>query len=177
MTTEKPLENSVRKLGIELRKRFTMPMGQVSFWVALVMGVVLMGGWGIWIEIIKWSYFDEDGTKGIRTAIHTYFPALAFTATMQLIMVEGDKKYLRSFGWALGIILLIASLFLLILTNKLSDGISFWGGIFFSTLAVLVWWIANGMEPMFHDTPSIDAAVGGNADAPLKGGTDGFKTE
>lgn len=177
MATQKLLENSVQKLASELKNRFAMPIGQVSFWVALVMGVIIMGGWGIWVEIIKWSYFEEDGTKGIRTAIHTYFPALACTATMQLIMVENDKKYLRSFGWALGVILLVASLLLLVLTSKLSDGASFFWGALFSILAVLVWWVANGHEPMFHDTPSLDAAVGGSAAAPLKGETNGFKTE
>src|SRR3546814_848149 len=95
-------ENSFRKLRAELWTRLTNPMGQVSFWVALLIGVVLLGGCGIWVEIIKWKFFNQT-LNGVETALHTFFPVLACTATMQVIMVEHEKKYLRSFGWAIGI--------------------------------------------------------------------------
>ena len=93
--------NSFSALGREVTHRFRAPTGQVSFWVALIFGVILLGGLGIWVEIYKYATISDANAENVKTAIHTFFPALAFTATLQLIL-ETDRKYLRSSGLALG---------------------------------------------------------------------------
>ena len=89
LVEEKPDEsewgNSFIQLGREISERFWAPFGQVSFWVALVFGVILFGALGIWVELYKELNHSSGHYENLRTAIHTFFPALAFTSTMQLI--------------------------------------------------------------------------------------------
>jgi hypothetical protein len=43
-------------------------------------------------------------------------------------------------------------------------------------LAIIIWWIANGLDPTFQDNIYYDAPLGGPPDAPLIGDTTEFAT-
>ena len=47
--------------------------------------------------------------------------------------------------------------------------------MFASITSVLIWWIANGLELIFHDGVRMDAATGGDTNAPLNGEVDDVK--
>lgn len=171
------LGNSFVALGHETKARFLAPVGQVSFWVALIVGVILLGALGIWVELIKHSQsaVHDDQLTNVRTAIHTFFPALAFTSTMQLILTD-SAKYVKSAGYAVGVLLLLMAAGLLFADTRISPGASILLGALASLVSVLIWWVANGYEPMFDDGVPPDASVGGNPDTPLDGNVEGVKT-
>jgi hypothetical protein len=168
--------NSFGPLGAELKRRLLAPIGQVSFWVFFLLGVVLFSASGVWVELGKYGLAENGNLNGVRTAIYTFFPALACTATMQIIFSEDDKKYMRSLGYAVGLILILIGIGLLAFDEHFSPIVSiFFGGIA-SIISVLTWWIANGYEQMFYDNLKGDEPTGGNPEAPLKGSTSGLKT-
>lgn len=168
--------NSFGPLGAELRRRLFAPIGQVSFWVFFLLGVVLFSASGVWVELGKYAFSEQGNLNGVRTAIHTFFPAVACTATMQIIFSEDDKKYMRSLGYAVGLILILIGIGLLALDERLSSTVSILLGASASIISVLAWWIANGDEQMFYDNLKGDESTGGDPKAPLKGSTSGLKT-
>lgn len=169
--------NSFGPLWYELKNRLWAPVGQVSFWVFLFLGVVLFSACGVWVELGKYGLSGNGNLDGVRTAIDTFFPALACTATMQIIFSEDDKKYLRSVGYAVGLILMLGGMGLLVFDKLFSPTVSILLGVIASVISILTWWVANGREPMFYDNLiDEDAPVGGDANAPLKGNTSNFKT-
>jgi hypothetical protein len=166
--------NSFVLLGRDLRDRLTSPVGSFTFWTFVLFGVVMFGGLAIWIEIVKYS-FGLAGTvsgEGIRTAVNTYFPAVGCAAAQQILIAEKQRMYLRSFGYAASITLSIFCIFAFLL-QVWHPYLSLAFGIGCSAVAVIVWWIANGADPTFHDTAP-DAAVGGPTAGGLAGNTTGF---
>lgn len=170
--------NSIVLLKKELGYRLCAPVGQVSFWVFLFLGVVLFSACGVWIEFFKYLKSPTSNSDGVRTAIYTFYPALACTATMQIIFSEKDKKkYLRSAAYAIGVIIMLTAIFLLEFDKYFTPDTTISLGIFASVLSVLTWWVANSLEDMFYDNLTDEnAPTGGNPEAPLTGSTEGFKT-
>jgi membrane protease YdiL (CAAX protease family) len=168
--------NSFGPLGAELKRRFLAPVGQVSFWVFFLLGVVFFSASGVWVELGKYGLDEKGNLDGVRTAIYTFFPALACTATMQIIFSEDDKKYMRSLGYAAGLLLILIGIGLLAFDRLFSPTESIVLGTFASIIAILTWWIANGYEQMFYDNLKGDESTGGDPGAPLKGSTSGLKT-
>lgn len=168
--------NSFGPLGAELKRRFLAPVGQVSFWVFFLLGVVFFSASGVWVELGKHGLTESGNLEGVRTAIYTFFPALACTATMQIIFSEDDKKYMRSLGYAVGLILILIGIGLLAFDSFFSSTGSIVLGTIASIISVLTWWIANGYEQMFYDNLKGDESTGGDPGAPLNGSTSGLKT-
>jgi len=155
-----------------------IPAAQVSFWVNLVIGVIAFGGIGVWFELLKHftSTLPEGNFSNLTTALNTYFPASVWAASMQMVMAEEDKKYLRSFAYGISSILLVLSIVLLfgedVITARWSLGL----GLMASIVAIVMWWVANGREEMFHDVVEPDAPIGGSVSSLLKGDTTGYTT-
>jgi hypothetical protein len=182
MTTQ--ITNTFPALGKDLRQRFLTPVGQVSFWVYLLIGVVLFGGVPIWVEVVRYFLFHPDAANpnqanphlpAIRTAINAYFPAIGCAAAIQLSFAGMiTKKYLAAFGLFTACIFAGSSALALIYQQPLSDWTSLlWGGAF-SLLAILQWWIANGLDETFQDAFNPEAAVGGSPASEVKGSVEGF---
>lgn len=170
--------NSIVPLWYELKTRFLAPVGQVSFWVFLFLGVILFSACGVWVELGKYGLSLSGNLDGVRTAIYTFFPALACTATMQIIFSQDDKKkYLRSAAYAIGVILMLVAIGLLAFDKQFSPTVSISWGTIASVISVLTWWVANGHENMFYDNQTDpEAQVGGSTNAPLNGNTSDYKT-
>ena len=172
--------NSIIPLWYELKSRFLAPVGQVSFWVFLFLGVILFSACGVWVELGKYGFSSSDNPNldSVRTAIYTFIPALACTATMQIVFSEDDKnKHLRSAAYCVGIMLILFTLILFVFDKKFSPTLSIVCGALASVISILTWWVANSHEDMFYDNqPDIEAQVGGSTSAPLNGNTSGYKT-
>jgi len=173
---ERKYTNSFGFLAYELKKRFMAPVGQVSFWVFLILGVLLFSACGVWVELGKYLLSPNKSLDAIQTAIFTFFPALACTSTMQIIFSDEEKKPMKSIAYLVGVLQLLAAIGLLSFTKYFSSTTLIWTGFITSIIAIVTWWIANGEDPIFNDNVSkMDIPTGGDANAPLKGDVSNFK--
>lgn len=168
---------SWRRLGRELRKRSSDPVGHFSFVSYFFVAVVIFGGAGIWTELRAYLNFvptiDQPcpSLASLRTAVITFFPALAGSSCMQLIWAEDHERSLRAFAVAVLTALIVAIFF--ITPESVSDGAALAGGAVASILALWSWWIANAKQKDLLDP---DAATGGKATGgELPGDLDKFK--
>lgn len=166
---------SWKKLKAELCARTVEPTRHVSFVLYFVVAVVVFGGLGIWAEVWHVVFYVPTGDtpsaslKSLRTAIVTFFPALAGTAGLQIILAEDRARPLRAFGF-----LVIAISFIpvfLISPTTVPDARALFFGIVASIISLWVWWIANAKQADFMDEPpNYDAATGNTrTDVPLAG--------
>ncbi len=168
-------DNSFEPLLGDLKIRLATPVGQVTFWVFLVIGILVCGGTPIWVEAIKlWLGFATD-TENLRTAINCYFPAIGGAAAAQL-MFAGRQKYLTSFSFFAAFFFFISSILTLLLGKFPATRWTWAFGLLAAVLAILMWWIANGLDETFRDNITPDAAVGGSPRTTLVGDTKGFTT-
>lgn len=168
--------SSFGPLWNELKRRLKAPTGQVTFWMFLFLGVCGFGACGIWVELDKYAQSSNNNLDGIQTAIFTFFPALGCTATMQIIISDTEKKYMRSVGFAAGILMLLAAFWLVRYSENIMKSTSILIGLIASVIAILTWWIANGEDPIFDDNvKKIDIPTGGDIKTPLNGDIKGFK--
>lgn len=171
---------SWNQLGRELKKRTEEPIGHVSFTLFFLVAIILLGGAGVWLEL--YSYFSyaptaEEPTASaaaIRTAVITFFPALAGSACMQLIWVTGELKSLRAFATSVLVILFIAAV--AIAPDKISTTPALLVGGLSSCIAFWMWWIANADHPDLKDIVDPYASLGKqDPSGELAGNLDGFK--
>ena len=167
--------NSFALLGHELWKRLTLPLGQFTYWTYVITGVVIFGGLGIWMEWVKWYFFNPDGkvtTEGIRLAITTYFPAVGCAAGYQMMLSERQRSYLFSFGFMATVLFIVCCIFTFLFGLR-SPGFGLDLGIGCSVLAILLFWIANAHDKTLQDA-DFEAPVGGSTAVPLAGTTSGY---
>lgn len=168
-------KNSFILLRDELERRITTPFYQVSFWVFLILGILIFSACGIWIEMGKYFFINPKNLDGVQTAIFTFVPAIACPATMQIIFADSDKKYLRSVGYLVGILLLLGSIGLLMFNQYLKPEYSIIMGALLSITSILTWWIANGLDLTFYDSVDQEIPTGGDVDQKLTGNVVGYK--
>ena len=170
--------NNLRSYGFwkEIGRR-TRAFGDSRFMFHLFFGIVLLGGLGIWTEVVevilpnkKWSW------DGILFALSSYYPALIGAACLQLTLESTRKSNGAMVQFSMG--LLIAAIFagILIRIFEYNDAfpvLTFWGTFLLSAIGILIWGIANCDNPDLTSDPSI--ASGGDTNRALKGDTSGFK--
>ena len=159
----------------DLLTRFITPVGQVTFWVYLLIGIVVCGGAPIWVELFRMHTGITPDAENIRTAINCYFPAIGGAAAAQL-MFAAKPKYLLSFSVLAAFFFSISSILTLGLERKPVTFGTWLVGIVCCLLAILMWWLANGLDPTFQDNVDLDAPLGGSPDTPLAGDTTEFAT-
>jgi hypothetical protein len=158
----------------ELCTRIGTPAGQFSFWVYLLIGIVICGGAPIWVELLRFTIGVTRDTENIRTAVNCYFPAIGCAAAVQLAFAdENRRKYLTAFSYLATFFFSILSLLTLFLEKKPVTCRAWFIGIALSLLAILMWWIANGLDRTFQDF-NPESPVGGPPQNPLAGDTSGF---
>lgn len=148
--------DSVGPLWADARRRFRAPLLSVTFYLHLVLGVVVCGGIGIWHGI----YVGNLELKAVSASLFTYFPAIVAAALVEF--TQEKQLYLRSFG------LLAAGVFLVVffIAVGTSEKWQFFCSAVGAVLAVLFWWIAVGEKDCFRDIDR-DASVGGDIHQPL----------
>jgi len=176
--TERRSENSFLLLGGELRQRLARPVRQFSFWVYVLIGVVLFGGIAVWVELVKFipGIGATPHVESIRTAIDTYFPAIGCAAAVQLAFAAENKKYLVSFGYLLTVVFAVSSVLLILLERRPATLFSWLGDIGGCFAAIVMWWIANGLDRTYQDVVNPEAPLGGSLETPIAGDTSGFNT-
>jgi hypothetical protein len=171
--------NSFVLLGRELRQRIKRPVGHFSFWVFILLGVILFGGIAIWVELVKLipGIGGTPRIESLRTAIDTYFPAIGCAAAVQLAFAGESKKYLVSFGYMVTVLFAVFAVLMILLERTPATVLSWFFSIVCCLLAIFMWWIANGLDRTFQDiVVNMEAPVGGPVEAPLTGDTAGFNT-
>ncbi|WP_139791112.1 hypothetical protein [Chromobacterium violaceum] len=156
----------------ELKRRFYTPIGQMTFWTFFLVAVIGIGALGLWVECYKAWPFWENKTDGILTAIYTYFPAIAGGSALQMLMDnrKETQQHMRSFCVLSGAVIFL-------LTLPFMSGVSpIWGfiwGLFGIIASLLLWWVANGVNPSFLDIDPSDS-LGANPSTPPAGDAGGF---
>lgn len=150
------------------------PTKHVTFWVYLLLGVILCSGLGVWFEVIRYAYGTSDAKlDSILVALLTFFPALVGSSSLQMVFAS-EAKGLRAFALLLVVVFALAALWLAFgRPADLSEALIY--AVLFSAGAVWIWWIANGADPSFRDNIPANAPIGGDPTVPLPGSLDGFK--
>jgi len=166
--------NGFALLGKDIWWRTCAPMKHVTFWVYLLVGVVLCSGLGVWFEVIRYAYGESNAKPdAILVALLTFFPALVGSSSLQMVFAS-EAKGLRAFSMLLAVIFALAACWLAFGRPANFSTAMVWA-LIFSAAAIWIWWIANGADPSFRDNVPVNAPVGGDPSAPLSGSLDGFK--
>jgi len=162
----------------EISRRTKTPLTDATFIFYVVFGILIFGGLGIWIEIMKIILSPANTSwNGILTALAAFYPALIGAACLQLVLesVRKSEKLMAVFSVGILLVTIIAAVvFGVFEFNGVYPGISFWGTIGLSVLGVWVWCVANGDNPDLQ-TSDPYAASGGDTKRKLKGDTSEFK--
>ena len=181
-------------LSRELRRRSTEPFKHVPFVFYLVVAVIVFGGLGIWVELVKLLLASPPAAQpsampgatlapagpdisSLITALVTYFPALIGSAALQfsLALIKRTDKTLISFALFILVTSSAAAILLSIFSAAHSGGVLCLG-VLLCIGAVWVWVIANADDDTFRRVPSkVDAASGGDPDRELPGSLSGYQ--
>lgn len=177
MTTRETYESDTNSWPLffgELVRRTRSPARHVSFVLYFFLGVIVLGGLGIWVELIEYIHHPES-LAALRTALVVFFPALIGTSCMDLLWSDNEKKYMRAFSVII-VAIFVATIFVERATT--SSGIALCISTIASLAALWVWWVANADQPHLRDV-NLDAPVGGEASPAktrLPGDETGFTT-
>jgi hypothetical protein len=93
-----------------------------------------------------------------------------------MFAAENRQKYLTSFSFLSAFFFFISSILTLSLEKRPATSLAWFVGLVACLLAIVMWWIANGLDRTFQDIVDLDAPLGGSPDNPLAGDTTGFTT-
>lgn len=177
-TPEFQMASPYKRFRSEVARRTFTPLSDATFLFYVIFGILIFGGLGIWIEIMKIILSpDNISWRGILTALAAFYPALIGAACLQLVLesVRKSEKLMAVFSVGVLLLTIIAAVvFGLFEFNGVYPGISFWGTIVLSLAGVWVWCVANGDNPDLQ-TSDPYAPSGGDPGRPLKGNTGGFQ--
>jgi uncharacterized membrane protein len=167
--------NGFVALGAELKDRFFTPIRHITFWAYLIFGMLGFALLGVWAELYYYSASPEDATH-LRIALVTFFPALVGSVSLQVVFEEALKnKRMLVYALVSGIVFLGVAIEL-IRTKNMNNDVAIPMAAVACVLAILHWWIANGLNPAFQDELSRDAAVGGSPTKTPAGTVGDFRT-
>lgn len=157
----------------EFIRRLKAPVGNLTFWVQFVFGILGASAFGVWYELLpviagraEWS------PQNLYVAVVTFFPALALPSALQLFFEDDSAKPFKAAIIAVGAFVLFFAL-LLALNPPNFTGWRVALLCFGVAAASLMWWISSGQDPAFKD--NIEAPLGGPTDQVNKGDTEGFQ--
>jgi hypothetical protein len=171
-------KNLYRELRDEVVDRTVRPGRHPSFVFFFIIAVLGFSALGVWLELVAYIYTGQkvlhpNPTDPLRTAILTFFPAVAGTAAMQLIWAETSKHF-RSAAFFLLVLFFVVAL--LISPAYITNASAIVVGTLASVLSMWVWWIANAKQADLLDTVNPADSVGGdNPEAKLSGSLDEFR--
>jgi hypothetical protein len=178
-TNEQPdLFEELRK---EIFNRTKKPLKHPSFIIFFILAVLGFSATGIWLELYEYVYISSkepadsiNRLGSLRTAVITFFPAVAGTAAMQLIWSE-QAKHFRSVAFLTLVIFFVVAIWIFP-DSRITIGSALIVGSIASLFSVYVWWIANANQADLLDAITPSAPVGGdNLKGPLSGSLNDFQ--
>ena len=163
-------------LGRELIRRTKQPWKHVSLVLYVLVAIVVFGGLGIWVEIVKIGTADEfRGTSELFAAMATFYPALVGASALQMIFLSLDSanKIMGAFAIAAWVLSIVMGLLVAVFYSG-SPTTCITLVVVMGIAAVWLWMIAHADDPIYK-RGRIDSASGGSTDRPLKGNTGDFK--
>jgi hypothetical protein len=147
---------SMQLIWPKLKNRLKAPSQSVTFYAHLFVGVIIFGGLGTYIAILRSHWVMAE----MSAALLGYFPALVGAALLEFD--SEDQPYLRSFGFcALGFFSVVAA-FVVFTEHAVQLFFASVGTLF----GILFWWVANGENPRFRDVIP-NNAIGGDVSSNL----------
>jgi hypothetical protein len=148
------------------------PWGSVPFVFYVLMGILVFGALGIWIEVYQLLTSTTRDAARVIVAMITFFSALIGTSAVQLAYDAFDESNKIMLAFAL-LLLVAFSGFAILLSKAGTANLAFALNFACSVCAVWVWWIANAKTNTFAFRP--DAPTGGDPTRELDGNLEGFK--
>lgn len=185
-----------RQFVTDVVERLLTPLLHPTFVWYLIGGVLLLGGVPVAIEFFRFKIEMQQyaaamaanptalppppSRQAILTALHTFYPALAWSSAMQINFADSDhvKKSLRSFAFVVATVALLLSILMTAARVLFTETVSLQVGTLGVVLAVFLWWMANAKEQTFRDPDPGQTSQGGSVSVPtseLAGGTSGFE--
>ena len=160
-----PTQGSIEQTRRDLVVRFRTPLKFNTFYAHLLGGVMLCGGAGVIVTIMK----SNRTVPEISIALLGYFPALIGAAMLEFNSER--QQYLRSFSLIVLSVFVIVSLIII----KTENWWQLVWCLFATVLSILFWWVANGLNPRFIDIEP-QTALGGDENRKLTAsGEEGWK--
>ncbi|MDG7001768.1 MAG: hypothetical protein JRN15_21950 [Nitrososphaerota archaeon] len=155
MKTERAADEVERWSSIEalqdfLKTRLTAPWGHFTFLAFFIIGIIGVGGFGLWKEFYTAFHLDKWSAIPFISALQTYFPAIAVASTFELVTAEKHPKYVRSFAFVMTL-LIFALAFLTAMPISVAIALSF--GILGAIVAIALWVIGNAENAAYQDPP------------------------
>lgn len=163
------------EFGDDLARRTRQPLRHATYCFFFVASVVIVGGLGIWLEIVLLARSAAPDAASLKTAIATFFPALIGSTCLQ-ILFGTYLKALRAFSIVLTLFFAAIGVWL-ILDRNLLTGTAVTVGTISTLVSLWFWWIANADNADFFDDDLSRAPIGGdNPSGPLDGSLAGFES-
>lgn len=156
--------------------RWKNPRGNTTFRIYFWFVIVGIGAAGVWSELLPpvvrgqfcWNW------EGVASGLYTFFPAVAVSSAFDLVLPDNQMRSVRAFGLA---VILSALAWFFLCANLVSYFWAIIAGVAGSVGALIIWRIANGLNPSLQDfePPRAESSVGGPDSAPPAGSDAGFK--
>ncbi|KDA04221.1 hypothetical protein [Hyphomonas oceanitis] len=162
------------QLGTTLWRRFATPFGNPTY-VSFFLVSMGMGAIGIWVAMAQ-TFSAPNAEFGptpllaspnVYQSILTFFAAVGSVSCVQLLITEDTNKHLRSFA-VLMLLMFFSSAVLCAYLNSQDFAFDRTLLLVSTTLAVVIWWIANWEDGKF-DQPNADVSLGGSTDEEAAG--------
>lgn len=150
---------------------------QLTFYVVLVIGILILGYLSVWIEIVRiWEFkptpdLPAPDLASLRLAYATAILAVGAPCVMQLFFTTNKMAILS------GVVLIFGVLWLAYWVTNAFVGL--YGvhcyGLLGLVVATLSWWLANGEDSLFQDRVMPNASSGGEISRALNGGNSGVQ--
>jgi hypothetical protein len=157
----------------DLARRWCEPFQHATYCFYFFASVIVIGGLGIWVELVLLAEGISGDAGNLRTAIATFFPALIGSTCLQ-ILFGAYLRQLRAFAVAFTLVFAAIGLWL-IADRNLSTPKSLIAGGLSSFASLWFWWIANAFNADYFDEQDPTAPIGGeDPNAKLGGTLEGF---
>jgi hypothetical protein len=147
-----------------LEETIKKPVKRFNFWVYFIVGIIGIGGIGIWASFFK----QAAALPKTLFAILTFYLATAASSCMAFIFTETEKKFVRGFSIFSAFLLMVSAVFILIYSSYVF-------AVLASFYSLLLWWLSNANNPDLSDIGKPDAPVGGDINQQMNDTKGGYQ--
>lgn len=159
MAEERVRTDYWQQLGQFLKSRTVEPLGDPGFIGFFLVSILIFGGLGIWVEIIRAILRPVFDPEGILLAINVFYPSVGFAAAAQLHMNKKLPKYLTGLALLMQVVFVGSCIILQLAWNY--PVFSLIAETLISIGALWAWWIVNATnQELREDEPDVPSAAG-----------------